>query len=357
MTGRSNSPELPFRLGGSLVSDYADLMQTLLLARRKAACGVRTLIRCLVADRFSRGSGLLLALLLAFDAMGQTLQPPKAGSIPSAPAGIATTNSPWERIVMIGASVSAGFTESELFGGPRTPQYRLSRYVDAALLLPHEPVQNLGNAMFFMAPEAAGRRQIEQAIKTGPTMVIGIDFLFWFCYGNVRTNEDRLQRFENGLRLLETIQCPLVVGDIPDASRAANGILSEDEIPGAQVMSAANRRLKEWAATHPKVVVLDLSGFMRATMANRPLTIHGHTWPAGESHALLQDDELHPSQRGCAVLALAILDAGLSRQPGFSAANVCWNPEEVLRLALSQRATNNPAIQPASTGPGGKQGG
>ena len=258
---------------------------------------------------------------------------------------------------MVGASVSAGFTESELFGGPRTPQYRLSRYVDAALLMPHEPVQNVGNAMFFMAPEEAGRRQIEQAIKTGPTMVVGIDFLFWFCYGNVPTNEDRLQRFEKGLKLLENIQCPLVLGDIPDASGAANGILSEDEIPSALVMSAANRRLKEWAATHPRVVVLDLSGFMRATMANQPLTIHGHTWPEGESRALLQDDKLHPSHSGCAALALAILDAGLSKQPGFSADKVCWNPEEVLRLGLSQRATNNPAKQPASTVHGGKQGG
>src|ERR1017187_4912787 len=169
-------------------------MQILRLAGRKAAFVVRTLIRSLVANRFSQRTGLLLALLLALNAVGQPPQPPKAGSTPSAPAEITTANSPWERIVMVGASVSAGFTESELFGGPRTPQYRLSRYVDAALLMPHEPVQNVGNAMFFMAPEEAGRRQIEQAIKTGPTMVVGIDFLFWFCYGNVPTNEDRLQR-------------------------------------------------------------------------------------------------------------------------------------------------------------------
>ena len=154
---------------------------------------------------------------------------------------------------MMGASATAGFTESEPLGGPKTDQYRLSRYLDAALLTPHEPVQNLANSMFFIQPEAAGRYQIDQALQTRPTLVVGVDFLFWFCYGEGLTEKDRLQRFEKGLKLIEAVQCPLVVGDIPDASGASIDMLPPDQIPSAETMSAANRRLKEWAATRKNV--------------------------------------------------------------------------------------------------------
>src|SRR5262245_18863259 len=131
------------------------------------------------------------------------------------PAASAASRSPWGRIVMVGASASAGFTESEPLGGPKTPQYRLSCYLESALVAPHEPVQNLANAMFFIQPEAAGRYQIDQALQARPTLLVGIDFLFWFCYSEGPTDKDRLQRFERGLKLLEAVPCPLVLGDIP----------------------------------------------------------------------------------------------------------------------------------------------
>src|SRR6266498_5629682 len=174
---------------------------------------------------------LLLALGVQSALSGETNNPPKAASASSKPKASAATKSPWARIVMVGASASAGFTETEPLGGPKTLQYRLSRYLDAALLAAHEPVQNLANAMFFIQPEAAGRYQIDQALKAKPTLVVGIDFLFWFCYGEGPTDKDRLQRFEKGLKLLEAVQFPLVLGDIPDASGASNDMLPTDQIP------------------------------------------------------------------------------------------------------------------------------
>jgi hypothetical protein len=235
---------------------------------------------------------------------------------------------------MVGASATAGFTESEPLGGPTTPQYRLSRYVDAALLVPHERVQNLASAMFFMQAEAVGRAQIEQAIKARPTLVVGIDFLFWFCYGDGPTEKDRLQRFEKGLKLLEAVQCPLVIGDIPDASGASDDVLSAEQIPNAEVMSTANRRLKVWAAARRQVVIVSLSKFMRTATANQALTIRGHALEKGKTRMLLQSDKLHPSQAGCAVLTLAVLDAFQSTRPAPSADEVRWDPKEVFRLVL-----------------------
>jgi len=258
----------------------------------------------------------------------------------------AQTNGPWERIVMVGASVSAGFTESEPLGGPSTRQFRLSRYVDAALLVPHEPVQNLANTFFFITPELMGRQQIDQALKAKPTLVLGVDFLFWFCYGEGATDEERLQRFEMGLKMLEAVKCPLVLGDIPDASAAVNGMLRPDQIPTTNAMAAANQRLSKWAATRPNVAILRLSQFMRTVQANQALTIHAYNLPEGKTRILLQADKLHPSLPGCALVALATLDVLHSKQK-FPAADVCWDPKENLRVVLkSLQAGTNSSSKP-----------
>ena len=132
-------------------------------------------------------------------------------------------------------------------------------------------------------------------------------------------------------------------------------MLSPEEIPSVKAMSAANRRLKEWAATRPQVTIVALAAFMRAAMADQALTIHGHTLPAGQTRILLQDDKLHPSPPGCAVLAVAILDAVQSTRAGIPARDVRWNPKEVFRLAFkpAREPPNNPAKQAAREAPAG----
>lgn len=249
---------------------------------------------------------------------------------------------------MIGASVSAGFTASEPLGGPSTPQFRLSRYVDAALLVAHEPVQNLANTFFFLQPELLGRQQVERTLESKPTLVLGVDFLFWFCYGEGATDEERLRRFEKGLKLLEPIKCLLILGDVPDASAAVNGMLRPEQVPSTNAMAAANQRLREWAATRPNVVILGLSEFMRTVTANQAIKIRDYTLSEGRTRALLQNDRLHSSPPGCAVVALAALDA-LQTKHAFPSAEVRWDPKEILRLVLKSLQTNtNNASKPAS---------
>jgi hypothetical protein len=289
----------------------------------------------------SRPAGWLAVLLLALTLTvpgvlrGDGAPSGAPASTPSPRAANAVTTSPWGRIVMVGASATAGFTESEPLGGPTTPHYRLSLYLDAAIRVAHEPVLNLANSMFFVEPESAGRYQVQQALEARPTVVVGVDFLFWFCYGEGRTDQERLQRFAKGLKLLEAVQCPLILGDLPDASAATNDILSAEEIPSGTALAAANRRLKEWAADRRQVTVVSLSGFMRAVLANQALTVHGRTLPVGKTRTLLQDDKLHPSPAGSAVLALVVLDAIQSTRFAPSAGDVCWDPREVYRLGFN----------------------
>jgi hypothetical protein len=154
-----------------------------------------------------------------------------------------------------------------------------------------------------------------------------------FCYGDGKTSQERLDHFEKGLKLLEKVDCPLILGDIPDASAATNGMLSPDQVPGTNVLVAANRRLKEWAAQHKQVTVVPLAQFMCAVVANEAISVHGQTLARGTTKALLQDDRLHPSRRGCAVLAVSILDAFLAGHPGSDATQVRWDPDKVLQAA------------------------
>jgi len=277
------------------------------------------------------------ALLFTASALADT--PAPVASAPARPTPApAAVPSPWERIVLIGASVTAGFTESEPFGGPRTSRYRLNRYVDAAVSAPHEPARNLASAFVFLQPEAASRKQIDDALKTKPTLVLGLDFLFWFCYGDGRTDDERLARFERGLKLLESLPCPLVVGDLPDASAAVNRQLTPEQIPSPRALAAANRRLRQWVAARRQVAVLPLSSFMRSVVANQRLRVHGHTLPAGQTLGLLQDDRLHPTAHGAAFLAVALLDAFQPVRSGHREGEVRWDPEEVWRLGSAAAA-------------------
>lgn len=247
------------------------------------------------------------------------------------------TESPWSRVVVIGASASSGFVLTEPFGGTNTAKCRLNNYLEAAITAPHEPVKNLAQAILFLSPDAVAAQEIEVATNSNPTLVLGVDFLFWFCYGPGRTDADRLQRFETGLKFLEQIRCPLVVGDIPDASFATNtGIISSAQVPSETARRAANERLKQWAAAHPQVTVMPLAEFMRAVSANQAVAVHGEILAAGKTRAWLQPDQLHPTPRGAAVLTLKMLDAFAQARPEISVQDIRWDVTGVLRDGLKR---------------------
>lgn len=256
-------------------------------------------------------------------------------------------DSPWARVVMIGSSASAGFVLDEPLGGAETTRCKLNYYLDAAIKPPHAPVKNFASALMFINPEAFAPLQVTAATNNHPTLVIGVDFLFWFCYGEGNNDAERAARFETGLKLLEQIHCPLVVGDIPDASGATNtGIISVDMVPSETARQAANLRLQQWATNHPQVVIVPLAKFMRNTTADSAIKLHGRNLPAGQTRALLQADHLHPNPHGAAVLTLGILDALTAKETKFPVANIRWSPEEVFRLGC-QSADNSRQPPPA----------
>ena len=240
--------------------------------------------------------------------------------------------SPWNRIVVIGASASAGFVLAEPLGGPETIHCKLRFYLDSAIAAAHPPLRDFSTALMFLNADALGPHQVDAAVAAKPTLVIGVDFLFWSCYGGGLTDAGRMRRFEDGLKLLDQIHCPLVLGDIPDASAATNsGIISPDMLADAAVRAAANARLKIWAAARPSVAIVPLARFMRVISANQAVTVHSRKYAAGKTRIFLQNDQLHPTPRGAALLALGIMDALVKKDPEFPAQDIRWNQSEVFR--------------------------
>lgn len=232
-----------------------------------------------------------------------------------------------ERVVVIGASVSRGFTESQPFGGEKADELRFDRYLDAALTVPHGKIINDSNHLFFMSPQKEATLQLKRLSKRAPTLVIGVDFLFWFLYGHLSETGERLELFDQGLSMLEQIKVPLIVGDIPDASAAIGHMLSKPMVPDAATIAEANRRLKAWATDRPGVSIVSLSTFMKASQANSGIKFGQCQWSTGETSKLLQPDRLHPSVSGCAALAIATLTS-LSNQD-FPSSSILWSPAAI----------------------------
>ncbi|MGB6222832.1 hypothetical protein [Haloferula sp.] len=233
-----------------------------------------------------------------------------------------------DRIVVIGASVSRGFTETEPFGGEKSHLLRFDRYLDKALTAPHGKISNEASHLFFTSVERQANSQLNRLSRRDPSLVVGIDFLFWFLYGHPEKVGDRLQLFDRGLDLLSTIEVPLIIGDIPDASAAIGHMLSRHMVPDAKIRAEANRRLTVWAAKRPHVSVVPLSEFVKSSEADVAIEVGEVTIPAGSTRRLLQRDRLHPTHPGCAALALAVMSA--LTDFGLSENQVLWNPEEIL---------------------------
>lgn len=241
-----------------------------------------------------------------------------------------SVNPLWQKVVMVGASASAGFTVREPLGGTNTLLLRLNRHVDAALRSPHPPVLNVASSLFFLQPESTGRAQVSRALQEKPSLVLAVDFPFWFCYGKGTNDTDRLQRFEQGLRLLEPLTCPIVIGDLPDASAAVDVILRPDQMPSTNALAVANARLRTWATTRTNVTLVSLATLIQVAEHNRAFSLHGKSIPAGHTRALLQSDNLHPSPEGSAVIALTMLDA-LQSKFHFPDHEIQWDPAALVR--------------------------
>lgn len=219
------------------------------------------------------------------------------------------------RVVILGASVSAGFRDGPLFGGESgSDTVPLQQALGPRFEAAGAQVSSFAEMLMFNDPLGSGARQIKRALRAEPDLLVGVDFLFWYGYGPVPRTADaepfRLGRLEQGLQLLGEFRCPILVGDLPDMTGAAPRMLAPSWIPTAEVLQRMNQRIAAWAAERDHVAVFPLSAEVRIMKEQGVLLQLGDQQIATPPGALLQGDRLHATRLGMAHLA-AQLDRAL----------------------------------------------
>ncbi|MEZ4364818.1 MAG: hypothetical protein R2939_00860 [Kofleriaceae bacterium] len=218
----------------------------------------------------SRARGLLFGVLAA------CASPPASAPSPSP--------SP-QRIVVVGASMSAGF------GG--TPfATALAEAAPTAVVTSHASV------FMFQDAVASGTSQVTEALADEAELVFAIDYLFWDAY-NGASPDDRLARVDRGLADLARLRdagAVVVVGDVPRIVTASPMLIPPDAVPPGDELATINQRIRAWGRGHPRVLVVPFASWTEPLAAGAAVEVGpGEAMPAT---ALMAPDGLHPNALG-----------------------------------------------------------
>ena len=263
-----------------------------------------------------------------------------------------------ERIHIIGASVSGGFVDGPLFGaeepGDSVSLHRvLKKWCDGEVKVTTHPLMQMWS--LFRDPVEIGGQELALAKRRKPDAVVAVDFLFWFAYGYVGRDPERQRRarFEQGLALLDQLEVPLIVGDLPDMRGAATRMLKPQQVPSKKTLARLNARLRGWARQRGDVTVVPLSELIHE------LKIDGTVLPlaAGALRtaplALLQADRLHPTRLGVAFLTYRMQPALRRLFPKAHALHGhAWTLEDLVAAARAEEELEE--LRAAATGRGGR---
>ncbi len=208
----------------------------------------------------------------------------------------------FDRIAVLGASVSAGFSSP-----------RVGVALQAAL--PSSAITDAADLWMFSDPLVKGAAQVDAALAAKPTMVVAIDFLFWYAYQatDAEAREASLERGLDQLNRLDDRSIVLAVGDLADMRVADPRMLPPAVVPPAVELRAMNARVRAWAAARRNTVVLPLGAWTAPLLANAEVELApGETI---EAENLLFLDRLHPNPLGLWYLLTLVdgaLEAGLA---------------------------------------------
>src|SRR5262249_14757945 len=221
-------------------------------ARRRAWAARDVLRSCAIrparSARCSRRREMKLSL--ASFVLGCALLLPQEPRVAPAAAPASTPVRATARPVVIGASLSAGFCLTHTF----------AQAFEASLAGTHEPVRSHASELLFLDARHTGANEAGEAADDVPSLVLAVDFLFWFGYGTfdaegggIDDEDERVALLERGLKLLEDFECPLVVSDFPDMSAAIGPMLVAEQVPKPETLARLSKRVREWAAPRKNV--------------------------------------------------------------------------------------------------------
>lgn len=248
------------------------------------------------------------------------------------------------RIHVLGASLSAGTGNSLELVTPK--DVRLGRFLAAALPTEGVRVEDHGDLWFFMEPVAKGEKQVDVASAAAPTLVVALDFLFWYGYGEgFGSDDDRLANLERGLAQLDRFTCPIVIGDLPDIRVALGGkgplgtpLVTPGMIPREVALNRLNVRIAQWMAERPRVAQVPLAPMLARMQAGEELTLRGNTWQPANISEVLQEDLLHPTARGTTWVTLATLDVLARSHASIAALPLVFDERKLLERLMAATA-------------------
>ena len=220
-----------------------------------------------------------------------------------------------DRVFVTGASVTAGFgvTTPPVKGDLGAYTVNVKHVIEGMITSKHEDVAYFGDLLFFKNAKANAAGFVEKIKEYEPTLVVGIDFLFWFGHGSAPKDVDvqayRIEKMQFALELLEQLSVPVIVGNLPDVSSTVEKMLSVNNIPTKETLHILNERIRDWGELNENVTVIDAYALWHKAMQGEEIVLFNHTWPEGSQEKLLQKDMLHTTLEGTVAACLLVAKA------------------------------------------------
>lgn len=229
----------------------------------------------------------------------------------SAPSARTAAAKVTDRVVVIGASISAGFNTSGVAGLPAANLADVLRK-----MLPTEStVVSYADTLLFQDPETRGARQIARAKRAKPTMIVAVDYPFWWSYGMWLDENDRLKAMERGLALLDAARdaavkvdgkpVPVLIALLPDTRDLPAGptVPNVFQVPAKETLTKCNERLRAWAAEREGVIIVPLMEDFERIRGKGTVRVGKAEIDLEKTPAMMQADGLHTTLEGLAFVA------------------------------------------------------
>ncbi|MFK7742342.1 MAG: hypothetical protein AB8H80_18660 [Planctomycetota bacterium] len=305
--------------------------------------------RNLARSLYGHGALAAACLVAGLALPAQQADAPKSGGAesgaaktgPKAKANTAAASAP-ERVHIIGASVSGGFRDGPLFGAKTQGETVALRKVlkawgDGEWKVTTHPQMEMWN--LFQDPIGIGRKQVNYAKRRKPDLVVAIDFPFWFAYGYMRGDRPaaRAARLKQGLAYLAEFEVPVLIGDLPDMTGAAMRMLKTAQIPGPKVLADLNAQIAAFAAEHKNVSIVPIAAIVKEMKDDGVVLPLDGGKVRIKPGALLQEDRLHATRLGVALLSFRLQDALRAQFPKDAAGHSRrWSFEQFVEVARAE---------------------